>query len=89
MRLKVFCRILFCISIFSNSLFSQVDFSGYVLEEITGAVISNVKIYSNSRGLLTITDDKGYFSFTSNNDCLLYTSPSPRDLRLSRMPSSA
>jgi len=71
MRLKVFCRILFCISIFSNSLFSQVDFSGYVLDEITGAVISNVKIYSNSRGLLTITDDKGYFSFTSNNDSIL------------------
>ena len=23
------------------------------------------------------------------NDCLLYTSPSPRDLKLSRMPSSA
>ena len=71
MRLKVFCRILFCISIFSNSSFSQVDFSGYVLEEITGAVISNVKIYSNSRGLLTITDDRGYFSFTRNNDSIL------------------
>ena len=24
-----------------------------------------------------------------NNNCLLYTSPSPRDLRASRMPSSA
>ena len=24
-----------------------------------------------------------------NNDCLLYTSPSPRDLSTSRMPSSA
>ena len=24
-----------------------------------------------------------------NNSCLLYTSPSPRDLRASRMPSSA
>ena len=71
MRLKVFYRILFCISIFSNSLFSQVDFSGYVLEEITGAAISNVKIYSNSRGLLTITDDRGYFSFTRNNDSIL------------------
>ena len=71
MRLKVFYRILFCISIFSNSLFSQVDFSGYVLEDITGSAISNVKIYSNSRGLLTITDDKGYFSFTRNNDSIL------------------
>ena len=71
MRLKVFCRILFCISIFSNSLYSQEDFSGYVLEEITGDAIANVKIYSNSRGLLTITDDNGYFSFTSNNDSIL------------------
>ena len=25
----------------------------------------------------------------SSNDCLLYTSPSPRDVHLSRMPSSA
>ena len=71
MRLKVFYRILFCISIFSNSLFSQVDFSAYVLEDITGSAISNVKIYSDSRGLLTITDDRGYFSFTRNNDSIL------------------
>ena len=27
--------------------------------------------------------------FSSNKDCLLYTSPSPRDKRQSRMPSSA
>ena len=27
--------------------------------------------------------------FTSNEACLLYTSPSPRDLSTSRMPSSA
>ena len=28
-------------------------------------------------------------SFTQDNNCLLYTSPSPRDLSTSRMPSSA
>ena len=28
-------------------------------------------------------------SFANNNICLLYTSPSPRDLSTSRMPSSA
>ena len=28
-------------------------------------------------------------SCEDNNDCLLYTSPSPRDATLSRMPSSA
>ena len=30
-----------------------------------------------------------YVSFTNYNICLLYTSPSPRDGLLSRMPSSA
>ena len=29
------------------------------------------------------------FFFTRYQDCLLYTSPSPRDLSTSRMPSSA
>ena len=29
------------------------------------------------------------FDLTLNGDCLLYTSPSPRDLSTSRMPSSA
>ena len=29
------------------------------------------------------------FSWTMYTDCLLYTSPSPRDATLSRMPSSA
>ena len=29
------------------------------------------------------------YKFKSVNSCLLYTSPSPRDLRASRMPSSA
>ena len=33
---------------------------------------------------------KGVIEFRLNsNDCLLYTSPSPRDLSTSRMPSSA
>ena len=33
--------------------------------------------------------DKGLFSEWRDNRCLLYTSPSPRDQRGSRMPSSA
>ena len=32
---------------------------------------------------------KGYAQITEAKDCLLYTSPSPRDLSTSRMPSSA
>ena len=34
-------------------------------------------------------DDKRFRHYTWGNGCLLYTSPSPRDLRASRMPSSA
>ena len=32
---------------------------------------------------------KGQLGKDKNNNCLLYTSPSPRDKRQSRMPSSA
>ena len=43
--------------------------------------------------LLVIEIDKDYSEILSkildNNSCLLYTSPSPRDATLSRMPSSA
>ena len=35
------------------------------------------------------TDENGAFTFVSAKGCLLYTSPSPRDGLLSRMPSSA
>ena len=40
--------------------------------------------YNDPEGTLSITNC-GWFS----NVCLLYTSPSPRDLSTSRMPSSA
>ena len=36
----------------------------------------------------TIKKDRNYILLNSN-DCLLYTSPSPRDMSASRMPSSA
>ena len=38
--------------------------------------------------LRVIVTDEAY-NYTQSNDCLLYTSPSPRDLSTSRMPSSA
>ena len=36
-----------------------------------------------------MNDRKGLYVEVRNNDCLLYTSPSPRDRTRSRMPSSA
>ena len=41
------------------------------------------------KGRLEIYDNLGQVLFTKYIDCLLYTSPSPRDLSTSRMPSSA
>ena len=35
------------------------------------------------------TDDQGRRILDGHSGCLLYTSPSPRDMRRSRMPSSA
>eukprot|EP00831_Metopus_contortus_P026042 TRINITY_DN2225_c0_g1_i3.p1 TRINITY_DN2225_c0_g1~~TRINITY_DN2225_c0_g1_i3.p1 ORF type:complete len:391 (-),score=61.79 TRINITY_DN2225_c0_g1_i3:109-1281(-) len=41
--------------------------------------------YLNSRGYM----QTGWYTHDDGNTCLLYTSPSPRDLSTSRMPSSA
>ena len=52
--------------------------------------ISNTKITVNG-AIAPGPDYKLYLTneFTQHEDCLLYTSPSPRDLSTSRMPSSA
>ena len=42
--------------------------------------------YLNAKGDFKIGVDN---NITCNKTCLLYTSPSPRDMRRSRMPSSA
>ena len=39
--------------------------------------------------LMTQQNEDGGWGDTPKNNCLLYTSPSPRDATLSRMPSSA
>ena len=49
-------------------------------EEMKNAV--NLKSKSGIHRLITSLEQRGYI-------CLLYTSPSPRDATLSRMPSSA
>ena len=50
--------------------------SGYTVNEIQDIIQTAID---------TANDDKGY----GVEGCLLYTSPSPRDLLKSRMPSSA
>ena len=62
----------------------------------SNALSANTTEANGERSLVEIFDDfadtyKVFFSYEKANieDCLLYTSPSPRDQRGSRMPSSA
>ena len=61
-----------------------------VKEYIEKALLS---IYEASRGIdseiFVVDNDSSDGSCEMIKDCLLYTSPSPRDLSTSRMPSSA
>ena len=52
---------------------------------IEGLTISEVKGYGRQKGHTEMYRGAEY----SVDTCLLYTSPSPRDMRRSRMPSSA
>ena len=49
----------------------------------------NANTYLISKKLLKILGEEFYIYTDDNKDCLLYTSPSPRDVEESRMPSSA
>ena len=49
-------------------------------------VVHGIGGYGNCMGVPTVS---GQTSFDSSYNCLLYTSPSPRDYAASRMPSSA
>ena len=57
------------------------------VDSLSGVNVADVQCGHDHTVLLT-TDGK-VFSWGFNNYCLLYTSPSPRDQRGSRMPSSA
>ena len=51
-------------------------------------VIRNMSNSKNSK-IAELWKAKVFIEIGQNNSCLLYTSPSPRDLSTSRMPSSA
>ena len=58
---------------------SQKDMSLRIQTDITV-----IQVHSN-----TATTTKAWVKSVGNSNCLLYTSPSPRDRQKSRMPSSA
>ena len=61
------------------------------LDHIDGVSISSVSanLYNNTRDDLVMFYFREGANYASVYTCLLYTSPSPRDMRRSRMPSSA
>ena len=59
-----------------------VDFRSYVRADVPMAAGATIFIGSNGQGKTNLVEAVEYL-------CLLYTSPSPRDQRGSRMPSSA
>ena len=65
---------------------AEDDLQEEVIEGQNGAVVLAKITFIEKRELLCLQDQDTGESFIS---CLLYTSPSPRDATLSRMPSSA
>ena len=66
-----------------SGIIEEVQRGAYRIIEKTKKIICIVK-NTNNRGAFAMIDDKNEVFI-----CLLYTSPSPRDGLLSRMPSSA
>ena len=79
-RIKVIALVTFIgVSVFSSFVLSSVEWSQPVGRQIqVGIVQPNTPI-----------EEKWKASYQTDLICLLYTSPSPRDLSTSRMPSSA
>jgi len=75
---------------------NQGTIEGIVVDQ-SGAAVPGAKLTSTNDAtgihFQTTTDSNGLFTFpvlpVGTYTCLLYTSPSPRDLSTSRMPSSA
>ena len=82
----------------TNFIFSQDDYRTWIKGKVLykNVNVSSANVINNTSQQATTTNDDGEFEIEVKlNDklifssCLLYTSPSPRDKRQSRMPSSA
>ena len=87
---KLLAIVFLMISFFSTKTLADYEkvFFDFSVELVNGKLI-DLKEYKNKKAILLV-NTASYCGFTKQyNDCLLYTSPSPRDAQLSRMPSSA
>ena len=62
---------------------------GETPEETPRAVVVDTGTEEMKAGFASFDRGTGFISIDEVKACLLYTSPSPRDMRRSRMPSSA
>ena len=96
----LYLKIIFFLIILIGNLNANSSFvRGTVVSEQSEPMAgANIIIENTSRGVITDSEGKflidsllpGAYTFTVDYiGCLLYTSPSPRDLTTSRMPSSA
>ena len=62
-----------------------------IAEDVTGDIAGSgsAKVYANNMLEASIAGSGDIIYYGNPKDCLLYTSPSPRDRTRSRMPSSA
>ena len=78
------------IMVADGSNFNPVAVSGDVTISSAGAItIASGAVETAMVNANVITGQTAETSLDTSNDCLLYTSPSPRDRQKSRMPSSA
>ena len=69
---------------------ASIDASEIKIVKRQGVKYVNFKVMKRNNTVRKTTAPlAGYKRIKSSNGCLLYTSPSPRDLSTSRMPSSA
>ena len=72
-----------------NELLFMNGYAVYVFSAFGFTLLSFLCLYLVTKVQFTKEQNKFVAKFGSLNTCLLYTSPSPRDGRISRMPSSA
>ena len=76
-----------------NNVYTQIDFIKQFTKRKKARVVLSGKTSTSNLDLIRMWVEDGklkpYIEKTFSLTCLLYTSPSPRDRSLSRMPSSA